>query len=116
MTQPDPRLPNHFFNDSLGDPATCSEDHNHPDRTLEERAEEAAQTAQCDRCKVVILDDSSKLGVLFGRILVPLLGVKHTYQLCGKCGLALREFLFPRILDDPVYQDLKRQLVSEHWL
>ena len=22
--------PNHFYNDALGDPATCTEDHNHP--------------------------------------------------------------------------------------
>lgn len=23
--------PNHYFNDSLGDPATCTDDHNHPE-------------------------------------------------------------------------------------
>jgi hypothetical protein len=26
----DPSLPNHFFHDSMGDPDTCREDHNHP--------------------------------------------------------------------------------------
>lgn len=26
----DPSRPNHFFHDSLGDPATCQENHNHP--------------------------------------------------------------------------------------
>ena len=28
----DPSLPNHYFNDSLGDPATCKERHNHPSK------------------------------------------------------------------------------------
>lgn len=26
----DPALPNHYYADSLGDPATCTEAHNHP--------------------------------------------------------------------------------------
>jgi hypothetical protein len=107
--------PNHYFNDSLGDPATCSGDHNHLSPELTARAEEAANNARCARCQVVILEDSSKTGVVFGRLLVPILGVKHTYQLCGKCGLGLREFLFPGILDDPTYLAVKATLLGEHW-
>ena len=84
--------------------------------TLEERAERAAETAQCSRCGVVILQEESKTGVVFGRLIVPILGVTHTYQLCGKCGLLLREFLFPGILDDPVYLAIKNRLLTEFWL
>jgi len=32
----DPSKPNHFIHDSLGDPYTCTEDHNHPDSYVEE--------------------------------------------------------------------------------
>lgn len=31
MTTIDPAKPNHFANDNLGDPYTCTGDHNHPD-------------------------------------------------------------------------------------
>ena len=81
--------------------------------SLQERLVKAALEARCQRCEVVILEDSSKAGVVFGRLLVPVLGVKHAYQLCGKCGLALREFLFPRLLDDPNFVETKRQLLTE---
>ena len=103
------RRPNHY--------------HNHPERgtntwdppqTLAERASEAAEKATCQRCDVVILQDPSAQGVVFGRLLVPLARVKRSYQLCGKCGLALREFIYPRILDDPVYLEIKRELL-ERW-
>lgn len=87
-----------------------------PDRpSLEERAAEAASRATCARCKVVILDDSSGSGVVLGRLIVPLLGIKHAYQMCGKCGLALREFIFPDLDRDPVYQECKRKLLTEFW-
>lgn len=47
MTIPDPlRRPNHYYHDSLGDPATCTGDHNHPTE-LDRRAEEAAARATC---------------------------------------------------------------------
>lgn len=83
--------------------------------SLEERAEAAAQEARCQRCEVVILDDASASGVVFGRLIVPVLGVKHEYQLCGKCGLGLREYVFPKLVDDPNYQSVKRQLLMEYW-
>ena len=116
MPCPDGILPNHYHHDSLGDPETCTGDHNHPPRrTLEERAEEAAEEATCQRCDVVILEDPSAQGVVFGRLMVPLLRVQHAYQLCGKCGLGLREYLFPGILEDPSYLEVRRQLLTEHW-
>lgn len=31
MSTNDPNLPNHYYQDSLGDPYTCTENHNHPD-------------------------------------------------------------------------------------
>lgn len=83
--------------------------------TLEERAEAAARTAVCTRCDVVILEDRSATGVLFGRLIVPVLGVKRQFQLCGKCGLALREFLYPELASDPDYQLKKLALLTEFW-
>jgi hypothetical protein len=84
--------------------------------TLDEKAEEAANKATCQRCETVILSDSSAEGVVFGRLIVPILGVKHEYQLCGKCGLGLREYVFPKILEDDGYLAVKNQLLTEHWL
>jgi len=59
------RRPNHYYDDSLGDPNTCEGDHNHPvdlvpltentqppqELTLDERAEIAARDARCNRCE-----------------------------------------------------------------
>jgi len=84
-------------------------------QSLDERAEEAAENAQCTRCGVIILQDTSSSGVVFGRIMVPLLRVTHTYQLCGKCGLALREFVFPALQSDPHFLEVKRRLLTEFW-
>ena len=103
------RRPNHY--------------HNHPERgtdtwdppTLEQRASEAAEKATCQRCEVVILEDSSATGVVFGRLMVPILQVKHAYQLCGKCGLGLREYVFPKILEDHNYLAIKEKLLTEFW-
>lgn len=83
---------------------------------LQARAEAAAEQAECTRCKVRILADESKTGMVFGRLFVPLAGSRHTFQLCGKCGLALREFLFPHLLDDATYAEIKRLLLTEHWV
>lgn len=83
--------------------------------TLDERAEAAAQEAVCTRCLAVILDEPSKAGLVFGRVLVPLLGVKDTFQLCGKCGLGLREYLYPEIALDPQYWSARQELLRDHW-
>lgn len=83
--------------------------------TLDERAEAAAREAVCTRCEAVILDEASKAGVVFGRLIVPIVSVTHTFQLCGKCGLGLREFLFPSITEDIIYQSVKHQLLTDHW-
>ena len=32
----DPKKPNHFYHDGAGDPATCTEDHNHPEPESDE--------------------------------------------------------------------------------
>lgn len=83
--------------------------------SLEERAEEAARKATCRRCETVLLDDPSAIGMVFGRLRVPMSGVNLSYQLCGKCGLGLREFLQPSLVDDRAYQTAKVQLLTEHW-
>lgn len=84
--------------------------------SLDALAEEAANKATCSRCGVVILADSSAEGVVFGRIMVPLVRVNHAFQMCGKCGLALREFVFPPLLQDRNYLAVKEQLLTRFWL
>jgi hypothetical protein len=83
--------------------------------TLEERAEAAAREAVCTRCDAVILDEPSRAGVVFGRLMVPVLGAKHEFQLCGRCGLGLREYLYPEVQHDPRYNLIKNLLLTEHW-
>lgn len=83
---------------------------------LDAKAEAAARDAKCQRCKVVILEDPSKSGVVFGRLMVPMLGVSHTYQLCGRCGLLLRELIYPELDYDEKYQQIKSALVEEFWV
>lgn len=83
---------------------------------LDERAEEAARNATCMRCQVVILGEASAVGMVFGRIIVPVTGIQENYQLCGKCGLALREFLTPELLQDQHYLGVKTQLLGEFWV
>lgn len=84
--------------------------------SLDERAREAAERAECTRCSVRILSDDSKAGLVFGRVFVPVSDARHSFQLCGKCGLALREFLKPSLVDDPEYQLAKHRLLTEFWL
>lgn len=71
---------------------------------LEARAAEAAAQAGCSRCKAVILEEGSLIGLVFVRMEAVATRQKDAVQLCGKCGLLLREFLRPERLDDPRYQ------------
>lgn len=81
--------------------------------TLEERAEQAAENARCQRCEKRIMRDKSAEAMAFLRILVPGLGFKKAVQLCGRCGVDLREFLSPELADDPGFQATKQALLGE---
>jgi hypothetical protein len=101
--------PNHYHNDSLGDPYTCTGDHNHPDE-LPQEVVDMARTAACARCKAVVVDEPSKMGTVLLSYYVPALGMNVRTFLCGACGLVFREFLDPSILDDPMYLAVKAEL------
>lgn len=115
--------PNHYAQDALGDPYACIGDHNHPydwnvedaaerRAALDAAAEEAAERAVCARCGVRILGDPSREGVVFGRVMVPMIRLKEAFQLCGRCGLKLREFLTPEVLDNDDYIGKRNQLLG----
>lgn len=116
----DPTRPNHFFHDSLGDPATCPGDHNHPKPEpadsrfagLPDDVIENAKKAICSRCKVQVVESKALLGTVFLQLYVPALGVRKRLFLCGACGIAAREFLHPEIADDPAFQMVKAELLS----
>ena len=82
---------------------------------LEAEAEAAAERARCTICDVRIMGEKSRDGVLFGRIVGPFLEQPLTFQVCGLCGLKLREFIVPDVLDDPVYVESKATLLREFW-
>lgn len=81
---------------------------------LEERAAKAAQEARCGRCRVVIVSAGSAMGVVTGYYRAVALGSTTAFQLCGLCGLELREFLQPALEDDRAFQNMKDILV-EGW-
>lgn len=103
--------PNHYFDDSLGDPATCTGDHNHPEPLTDDprfsdlpaSVVETAKQAKCSRCKETVVESSAMTGTVMVNYYVPALSVRKRTILCGKCGLLLRELLHPEILDDPTY-------------
>lgn len=112
--------PNHFFHDSLGDPATCTGDHNHPEPATDDprfsglpaSVVETAKKALCSRCKVQIVESEGKTGTVMVNYYVPALGVRQRTILCGKCGLLLRELLHPEVLDSPIYRAVVDDLRS----
>ncbi len=111
--------PNHFYDDSLGAPATCTGDHNHPEPEPEtERPPlppeviESAKKAECSRCKVKVVETKGAVGTVFLNIYVPGLGFRERLFLCGACGLAVREFLHPELADDAVFQAVKHELLA----
>lgn len=83
---------------------------------LEARAARLAAEAICTRCQTLIMDDSSAAGLMFLSVRVPLMSVKETHQLCGKCGVQVREFLYPELLGDEKFQSAKHELLMEHWV
>lgn len=82
--------------------------------TLEERAEEAAKKAKCSRCGTVIMQDPGRLGLATGTLRTSALGTTVGFQLCGKCGLVVREAIWPKLLTDPNYLSLRAELM-EMW-
>lgn len=111
--------PNHYFNDSLGDPASCTGDHNHPEPETDDPrfsglpadVVETAKKAKCSRCKAVVVEESSVTGTVMVSYYVPALGVRQRGILCGKCGLAFREWLYPELADSPEFQAVKTELL-----
>lgn len=83
-------------------------------KDLEERAEKAASEAKCGRCGEVILRGTSAVGMVTGYYRAVALGVTAPFQLCGNCGIALREFINPRLEDDPIFQRVKKK-IQEMW-
>lgn len=111
--------PNHYFHDSLGDPATCTGDHNHPEPETDDPrfsglpadVVERAKQAKCTRCGETVVESKGMQGTVMVNYYVPALGVRQRGILCGLCGLLFREFLVPAILDDPRYQEAKAELL-----
>lgn len=112
--------PNHFYHDSLGDPATCTGDHNHPApegcqpsdccgdpsaHALPQEVIDKAREAICVRCQAVVVDEPSRAGTVMINYYVPALGVRERVVLCGACGLGFGEYL-----NDPTYLAAKAQL------
>lgn len=112
--------PNHYFEDSLGDPATCTGDHNHPEPLTDDprfsglaaSTVDNAKKANCSRCKVQIVTAPGMTGTVMVNYYVPALSVRQRTILCGACGLLLRELLHPELLDNPVYQAVVAKLRS----
>lgn len=79
---------------------------------IEQAAEEAGARAACSRCKAVIVEESSATGAVRGTYRAIALRPDYAqhFQLCGRCGLRLREFLFPEVEHNPIYLETKRQL------
>lgn len=119
----DPLRPNHFEEDSLGDPATCTEDHNHPEpgsgnprlQGVPQEMIDRASGATCSRCQVRLVDSRSVRGSVSFSLYVPAVGARDRGFVCGACGLALREFLHPELLHNPVFQAVKAELQSEFY-
>lgn len=114
--------PNHYFDDSLGDPATCTGDHNHPEPLTDDprfsglpaSVVERAKRASCSRCKEAVVESAGMRGTVMINYYVPALGVRQRTILCGPCGLLLRELLHPELLDSPQYRAAKT-LLQENW-
>lgn len=97
--------PNHYFHDSLGDPYTCTGDHNHPEdedfarntpqeedqvrADLEERAAELAEQARCHACWTPVMSVGSST------VTIRLIGIEKLgdYHLCRFCTQDLKAML-----------------------
>lgn len=76
---------------------------------------EAASKAHCVRCAIRIVDAPSLAGTVFVSFMVPSVSVRDRAMLCGACGLAFREFLYPYLADDDGFQYARTRLLGEHW-
>lgn len=90
---------------------------NHPDpdpmfEGLSSEQVAAAKSAKCARCKVPLVESKGLTGTVFVSYYVPLLGVKQREFLCGPCGLAFREFLYPELADNAAFQMAKTELLA----
>lgn len=65
---------------------------------------------KCNRCETVLAEDSSVAGSSAGVVACPGAASKIHFALCGKCGLALREFLSPALETDELFQTVKAEL------
>jgi hypothetical protein len=112
--------PNHYFEDSLGDPATCTGDHNHPEPLTDDprfsglpaSVVETAKKARCTRCGIQVVESKGMTGTVMINLYVPALGARERLMLCGACGLAAREFLHPELVDNPVFQAVKAEFLA----
>lgn len=112
--------PNHYFNDSLGDPATCTGDHNHPEPETDDPrfsglpadVVETAKKAKCTRCGDQVVESKALTGTVFLNLYVPALGARERLFLCGVCGLAAREWLHPELQGNPMFQAVKTELLK----
>lgn len=71
-----------------------------------------AKKAKCARCEEVVVEAASMRGTVMVNYYVPALGKRDRVILCGMCGLAFREFIYPYLLDNPQYQAAKAALVE----
>jgi hypothetical protein len=76
-----------------------------PDETME-----TARKALCSVCKKPVVDAPGMSGIVMVNTYVPAINSRERVILCGAHGLALREFLHPDILKDPVYLAVKKEL------
>jgi transcription elongation factor Elf1 len=76
----------------------------------EERARQLAAEASCARCGEVILESPSAVGAVTGQYRAVAIGIAISFALCGMCGLRLREFISPKVVEDPMYQALRDSL------
>lgn len=80
-----------------------------PDEVIEN-----ASKAHCARCKEQIVAQESMTGTVFVNYYVPALGKREREFLCGMCGLAFREFMYPELLTNETFQNVKGML-QERW-
>lgn len=78
---------------------------------LEERAAEVAAEARCGMCSEVILDRPDATGAVVVRVRSLYSGAGENVQLCGTCGLAVREILNPALKTDTRYQRVKNEMI-----
>lgn len=81
---------------------------------MDARAAEAARGARCGRCRELLLESGTAEGFLSGYYRVMALRQTVPFQLCGTCGIGLREYLNPELVTDPEFQQIKDSIL-EGW-